>query len=276
MESGQSSFYARPHSSNLPEHQDRTDTDMTTICSITHTAFAATLAIALAACNDEAAPDGSTESAAIAAIPAPQGTEWVNTVVVTEMDGYRVGNPDAPVKLIEYASLTCGACAAFAESGAETLRDQYINSGVVSWEVRNQIHGPDDLVLSRIVRCGQPESYHPLSEQVWANLQGVLGPVYANQEVMQQTLTLPEDQRFVAFAEQGGFLDFFAARGISRDQARQCLADSASLQTIAENSQKQSKDLNVDATPTFIINGNNVGTQNWSSLEPMLQNAGAR
>lgn len=249
---------------------------MTKLRTLTLTAFSAPLVLALAACDGDAAPDGTTASEPIEAIAAPAGTEWADSVAVTDMDGYRIGNPDAPVKLVEYASLTCGACAAFAESGIETLRDKYVNSGVVSYELRNQIHGPDDLVLARIVRCGQPESFHPLAEQVWANLQSVLEPVYANQEVMQQALALPEDQRFVAFADQAGFLDFFASRGVSRDQARQCLSDPASLQTIAENSQNQSDELNVTGTPTFLINGNNVGTQNWDSLEPMLQNAGAR
>lgn len=239
-------------------------------------ALTAPLALTLAACGGDAAPDGSTESKPIAAIAAPAGTQWTDTVAVTELDGYRIGNPDAPVKLVEYASLTCGACAAFAENGMEPLKEKYVNSGVVSYELRNQIHGPDDLILARIIRCGQPESFHPLAEQVWGNLQALLGPVYANQEVMQQALTLPENRRFAAFAEQGGFLDFFAARGVSRDQARQCLSDPASLKTIAENSQKQSDEFNVTGTPTFLINGNSVGTQNWDSLEPMLQNAGAR
>ena len=237
---------------------------------------AAPLALALAACDDTANSDGAVSGEPVEAVAAPDGTSWLETTNVSAFDGYVVGNPDAPIKLVEYASLTCGACAAFDMNGVPELKSQYVADGRVSYEIRNQIHGPDDLVLARLVRCGQPESFHPLAGQVWGNLQAVLGPVYENQAAVQQALSLPEEDRFVAFAEQAGFLDFFASRGISRNQARACLADSESLRTIAENSRTQSEELGVQATPTFFINGENVGNHTWATLEPLLQEAGAR
>lgn len=239
--------------------------------------LAAPLALGLAACGSEPAAEGEAPTGdPVDPIEAPSGTEWLDMVQVTEADGYLLGNPDAPIKLMEYASLTCPACAAFAQQGIEPLKEKYISTGVVSYELRNQIHGPHDLVLARLVRCGAKEAYHPLSEQVWANLQSVLQPVFENQEAVQQAMSLPPEQRFAAFADVAGFYDFFAARGLSRDQARQCLSDPAAMETIATNSETQSQELNVTGTPTFFINGRNVGTQSWQSLEPMLQDAGAR
>lgn len=240
--------------------------------------FAAPLALGLAACGDtsDAASGEIAEGEAIAPIEAPEGTQWTDQVVRTDSDGYLLGNPDAPIKLIEYGSLTCGACANFAMTGAETLKNDYVNSGRVSYELRNQIHNGLDLILARLVRCGAPESFHPLSDQVWLNLQPLLQNAQANPQALDQAMSLPEDQRFVAAAQAAGFYDFFASRGISVDQARTCLADFASVQQIAENSQSQSEELNVTGTPTFIVNGVNVGTHNWASLEPILQRAGAR
>ncbi|AKM07542.1 thioredoxin domain-containing protein [Pelagerythrobacter marensis] len=249
---------------------------MTTFRQIALASLAAPLAFGLAACGSEPTDGEAPEGEPVENVAAPEGTQWVDTVTVTEADGYRLGNPDAPIKLIEYGSLTCGACANFATTGMEPLKEKYVASGRVSYELRNQIHNAFDLTLARLVRCGAPESFHPLSEQVWLNLGAVLEGAQANQQALESAMQQAEDQRFVAVAEAAGFLDFFAARGVSRDQARQCLSDADSIEAIANNSDKQSQELNVTGTPSFIINGRNVGTQSWATLEPMLQNAGAR
>ena len=70
-------------------------------------ALAAPLALALAACGSGAEETGEIKGDAIAAIPAPAGTEWRSTAVMTDDGGVLVGNPDAPLKLMEYGSLTC-------------------------------------------------------------------------------------------------------------------------------------------------------------------------
>ena len=240
-------------------------------------ALALPLALALSACGSEVEETGSLEGEPIAAVPAPDGQQWSDVVTVTEDDGYVLGNPDAPIKVMEFASLTCPACAAFAQDGADQLKEEYVNTGRVSFELRNQIHGPHDLMLAQLVRCGADETYHPLSDQVWKNLEAVLGPVFERQEQFSQALSLPEDQRFVAAAEVAGFYDFFAARGISEDQARSCLADFPAMTTIADNSTQQSTALGVTGTPTFFVNGQKQdGVNGWQALEPLLQRAGAR
>lgn len=241
-------------------------------------ALAAPLALALAACGDQAATEGgSAQAAPVAAVPAPAGTAWRDVVTVTEADGYLMGNPNAPIKLIEYASLTCPACAAFSREGAEKLKEEYVNSGRVSFELRNQIHGPHDLALATLVRCGDDQAFHPLADQIWANLETVLAPIMSNQPAVEQALTLPPQQRLVSLAQIGGFYDFFASRGISEDQARTCLADSAAYTRIADNSTRQSQELEITGTPTFLINGRKLdGVGGWAQLEPALQRAGAR
>ncbi|MEC7398901.1 MAG: thioredoxin domain-containing protein, partial [Pseudomonadota bacterium] len=121
-----------------------------------------------------------------------------------------------------------------------------------------------------------PETYHPLSDQVWKNLQEVLSPVFERQEQFGQALSLPEDQRFVQAAQVAGFYDFFAARGLSEDQARTCLADFPAMEAIAERSDTQSQQLDVTGTPTFFINGRKIDGNSWAQVEQALQQAGAR
>ena len=71
---------------------------------------AAPLALGLAACGD-ADEGGLPSSEPIAKIAAPAGQQWVDAVAVTPEGGWLVGNPEAPIKLVEYGSLTCPACA---------------------------------------------------------------------------------------------------------------------------------------------------------------------
>lgn len=241
-------------------------------------ALAAPLALALASCGETTTDPAAAEAARIEPVPAPAGTSWRDTVTVTAENGHLVGNPNAPIKLVEYGSLTCPTCAAFAEEGMEPLLSKYVDSGRVSFELRNfAVHGPVDIVLARMARCGTKEAVVPLSDQVWRNLQSIMGPLQANQAGAEQAMNLPMEQRFAALAEVGGFYDFFASRGISEDQAKTCLADVPSLEKLANDTQTYASQDQVTGTPTFTLNGRKLdGVNGWAALEPVLQRAGAR
>ena len=234
------------------------------------------LAVALAACSGAENSEEALAGEPIAAIPAPDGQEWTDQVTITESDGYLVGNPDAPLKLIEYASHTCGGCAFFSANGAPSLKSDYVSTGVVSMEMRNLVRDPIDLTIATLVRCGQPQNMHPLSDQAWASLNDIFATVNQNGAAFEAASTMPAETRFIAIAEAAGLIDFFAARGLSSDQARTCLADSEAVQAIAARSQQQGQELNVTGTPTFFLNGQKLEASQWEQLEPILQRAGAR
>src|SRR3546814_21057791 len=71
-----------------------------------------------------------------AAAPAPQAGDWTRTVTQTAAGSFVMGNPAAPVKLIEYLSYTCPHCAAFSAESAAVLRGRMVKSGKVSPELR--------------------------------------------------------------------------------------------------------------------------------------------
>ena len=236
---------------------------------------AAPLALGLAACGSS--DEGAATAEVVAPVAAPAGQQWVDVATVTPEGGWLAGNPEAPIRLLEYGSLTCPACAAFSVTGMQKLRDDYVNTGRVSYELRSvPIHGAVDLVLTRLLECAPKESAHPLAEQLWANNEAVLTPIQVNAAAIEQAMSLPENQRFVAYADQGGLLEFFAARGISRDQASVCLADPAAIKALAERLQAQSEKDQITGTPTFFINGNRIDETDWASVEAALQRAGAR
>lgn len=238
--------------------------------------IAAGLALVLAACNGTEEGTDTLAGEPIAAIPAPDGQQWTDIVTVTPEDGYLVGNPDAPLKLVEYASHTCGACAYFSANGAPVLKKDYVSTGVVSLELRNLVRDPIDLTIATLVRCGQPENMQPLSDQAWASLEAIFETVNQNGAALEASANLPPEQRFVAIGQAAGLIDFFAARGLSSDQARTCLADGEKIQALAERSQKQGQELGVTGTPTFFLNGKKLEVNQWEALEPILQQAGAR
>ncbi|UIP07987.1 DsbA family protein [Erythrobacter sp. SDW2] len=247
---------------------------MTILRRLTFAALAAPLALGLAACGSDTTEGEVPEGAKVESVAPPAGTTWSNTAVVTPESGYMIGNPDAPIKLIEYGSLTCPACAAFAEEGFEALKTEYVDSGRVSFEFRSfLIHGPPDLVLTRLAECGLAEAVIPRADQVWLNIETIVPNFQAADP---KTLDLPEDQRFVAYAEGAQIYDFFAKLGLNRDEARACLADTKAIERLANASQANAEKDGVDRTPTFLVNGRKVEASNWAQLEPILQRAGAR
>jgi len=235
---------------------------------------AAPLALGLAACQEEAG-DVPPRGEAIAPIAAPAGTSWVETATETPEGGFVIGNPDAPLKLVEYASHTCHVCAAFATEGAPPL-DEYVETGVISYEIRNLIRDPIDLSIALLARCSGPAAFHPLANQAWQNFDALMATVQANGAALAQAETAPAAQRLQAIGEASGLIDFFAARGISRDQAMQCLGDTDKAQLVSTRSDTQSEELELSGTPSFFLNGQAIEGTSWAALEPVLQAAGAR
>jgi len=238
--------------------------------------LAAFAALALAACGDDAATGDVAAGEPLPAVAAPAGTSWTETVTVTPEGGYMIGNPEAPLKLVEFASHTCGACANFAVNGKAPLKNEYVASGVVSFEQREIFLNPYDIVIAALTQCGAKEQMQPLSDEVWQNLDQVFTGLQSNPQAVQAAGNLPIDQRFVRIAEVTGLIDFFAARGLSADQARSCLADSARIDAMVKSSEAQAKEFNVTGTPTFVLNGKKLDANQWPQLEPLLQRAGAR
>jgi protein-disulfide isomerase len=251
---------------------------MTTIRRLVALAFALPIALTLAACGgDKGAEDGDLpKSGPIAKIAAPAGQQWAEVAVETPEGGFRIGNPDAPLKLVEYASHTCSHCAEFSVEGSGPMNEKYVGSGVVSYEIRNLIRDPIDLTIAALARCSGPEAFHPLADQAWANLSQLFDNLNKNEAAYKAAMEKAGGARFQGLAEAAGLYDFFAARGISKDQAMACLADVNKITEIANRSDKDSTEKELSGTPTFFLNGKRVEVTTWDAVEPILQNAGAR
>ena len=238
----------------------------------------ATLALFLASCGGEGEGNmvAAGDTSPVASIPAPNGGDWTKNVTETPAGGYVMGNPEAPVKVVEYASLTCNHCAAFAETGIPALTDKYVKTGQVSLEIRNFVRDPADIAAALLTRCGGATPYFQLTEQMFGAQEEWIGRLQTMSPADQQQLqALSPQQAVAAMGEQAGLIDFVRLRGIPAEKARQCLADEAEFNQLVEMAQAATTEYpNFPGTPTFIINGeraDNAGT--WELLEPKIQQA---
>jgi len=196
--------------------------------------------------------------------------DWSLIAVRTPEGGVRIGNPAAPVKLIEYGSISCPHCAAFSAEGALALRTRYVRPGRVSWEYRPYLIFPTDPGLFMLLNCLPPARFFPATEQLYATQNAWYGRVRA----------LPADQldrlhgmapleQAAALVHAAGLDAFFRARGLTAPQINACLANRAGIERLAAIS-RHANEIGVHGTPIFIVNGNMVGTLEWARLEPML------
>lgn len=250
------------------------------------TILLATVAIlASGACNakngGDAAAGNAAESTAIETVKPPADGDWSTVTVATSAGGFRMGNPDAKVKLIEFGSMTCPHCASFSKAGFEPLTNNYVKSGKVSFEFRNYVRDPFDITASLIARCNGSKSFFPLTEALYRDQEEWIAKIQAAPEQQLNGLqNLPPNQQFIEVAKLADLQQWAAMRGVPTAKSTQCLSDQSKVdQLVQMNSDATSSFPDMPGTPTFIINGKMVDlgpvteAQVWSALESKIKAA---
>jgi protein-disulfide isomerase len=202
----------------------------------------------------------------------PQARNWMETVERTPEGGFRMGNPNARVKLIEYLSLSCPHCAEFAHQGGRSLFQEYVRSGRVSVEYRNYTLNGFDLAAAFLSRCASPEQYFDMTHYLLGHQPEWLGRSQSLTEAQRNELRsatpLVAMQRLAPMLG----LDRIASRhGLNPAAQRTCLANQAGLDQIERMVQAARSQHNVQGTPTFLINGQVVEANSWATIEPLLR-----
>lgn len=239
-------------------------------------AFSLLPILLLAGCGGGGGSGNSAAPAAkVAAVAAPAGTSWVETVSVTPEGGYRMGNPDAAIKLVEYGSRTCPTCGQFGRDSVPKLGDTYVASGKVSYEFRDfAVHGPPDLAAALLGRCGGTGPFFPILDQMYANQNAALEKLQSLPQSFQaQVQQMPPPQAVTLWAQQLGYIDFVKQRGIPEAKARQCLADQKGLEALAKITEDAAD--KVTGTPSFFLNDAKIDGVSWEQVEAALRDAGA-
>lgn len=181
----------------------------------------ATLAGALPAAAQPRQPAPPVDAAKAAALLAVNPQDRV------------LGKPDAPVTIVEYGSLSCPHCAHFDTAVLPEVRKKWIETGKAKLVFRDFPLDQEAMLAEMEARCAPPERYYPMIDMLFAS---------------QDEWVLEKDwkaalQRLVQLA------------GVGKKEFAACAANKAVGDQVANSRLVASRDLGVEATPTFFING---------------------
>lgn len=212
---------------------------------VARSGFALAALVTVAAASQ--AQDATTPEAEAASY-VPLASDGGLGTGVYENETYE-GSPDAPIVLIEYASLTCPHCAAFHREGYPLLKP-FIEAGQLAYVHRDF---PLDGVAYRAAlaaRCLQGEDYFAAIEALYENQRDWRGGG-------------SEDELAVEIS---------SLTGQSVEEYKACVGDQTNQQTIIERYNTAVEDLGVDGTPRIFINGDPFTPRGgWTEIEAEIE-----
>jgi len=157
-------------------------------------------------------------------------------------DDMVLGNADATVTLIEYASSTCGVCARFHTEEYEELKTNYIDTGKIRFVFREYPTAPEAVAVAgfQLARCNGASSEQYMTR---------VGELFRQQQDIFATGSMDGIRR--KFIEIGG------AAGLSETQVMECINDTAGAERVRRTIEG-AQQFNVTGTPTFVLNGRKI------------------
>lgn len=164
---------------------------------------------------------------------------------------YSLGDPDAPVKITEYASYTCPHCARFNATVFPDLKSDYIDTGKVRYTLREVYFDRYGLWAALVARCGGDMRYF-----------GISGMLFAQQEDWAADRNPQEAVRKLRMIG--------LSAGLTNDQLDICLSDAALIDAMVKHYEKNMEADDIEGTPTLIINGEKHGNMSYGSLKTLI------
>jgi protein-disulfide isomerase len=148
-----------------------------------------------------------------------------------------IGQEDAPVTIVEYASMSCGHCARFHSETLPVLKERYIEPGKAKLIFREFPLDLGAAWASMIGRCADSQD------------RGLeLTDALFKRQADWARGTTEEEVKL-------GLLEVLEPLGMTRDSIDACVSDRILLHNIAQRAVRAGRDFGVTATPTFFING---------------------
>jgi len=162
-----------------------------------------------------------------------------------------IGSATAPITIVEYSSLTCSHCAAFAENVFPMLQSKYIDAGKVRFVSREfplEVKAAAASMLARCAANGDPSRFFDATMMLFRQQQDLI-------EHTTETLTTIGNKF-----------------GMNQAAVESCIKDDATLDKLQADQNFAYRELKVDATPTFFINGEQLkGSMSFEELEAKLE-----
>jgi protein-disulfide isomerase len=215
-------------------------------------------------------------TASAAPAKAAVANDWSRVVSATPEGGIVMGNPKAPLILVEYGSLTCSHCKHFAETGMKPLVANYVKTGKVRYEFRSYLLNAYDVAATLLARCNGPRGFFALADTMFATQDRWLGAAQAIPKARLEALqSAPPEKMVPQLATLTGMQKIVAPLGLPLARANKCLSDKAASERLIAFAEK-GRARGVKATPTFFLNGRQLGGATWEAVEPELKGALAR
>ncbi|HEY0271380.1 MAG TPA: thioredoxin domain-containing protein [Sphingomonas sp.] len=201
--------------------------------------------------------------------------DWTRTVAATPEGGFRIGNPRAKVAVIEFMSFTCPHCGAFAAGGFPVIRDKYVRSGKVSFEMRSALRDRADLVAATLAQCAGQRHFFDMAEALFAAQSDWEIRAIDWDSGHPAPFDGPDGPAAMTAFAAGTGLDLVARQhGVPASALPGCFADAAVRANLTRSTAEAWGSRKINGTPAFLINGvSSDDVHDWSMLEPLLQNA---
>lgn len=197
--------------------------------------------------------DNPQATALLGAANAQEATGDIDTSTVVEMS---IGNPDAPVTVIEYASYTCPHCATFHKGTYKQLKADYIDTGLINFVYREVYFDRFGLWASAIARCAGPEKFF-----------GITDLLYAGQAVWSRA----------GGGDPGAIVEELRKigrlAGLNNEAIEGCLQDGDNLRTLVAWYQENAERDGVRSTPSFVIDGRTYNNMSYEEMRGLIDDA---
>ena len=194
---------------------------------------------------------GATE----AAPPPPPLLADAQAALQITKDDRILGNPEAPITIVEYASLTCPHCAHFANDVLPELKKEWIDTGKARLVLRDFPLDEPALRAAMIARCAPPERYYAFADTFFA---------------AQEKWVRSGDYReaLARLAKLGG---------MGQAEFDTCIKNTDLENKIVEGRLRATQELDVNSTPTFFVNGSKLaGAPTKEEFEKLLSGLAAK
>ena len=200
-------------------------------------ALAAFSALALTACGAADTANGQA------------GTPGSDDVALTDIT---LGDADAPVTIVEYASWTCPACLQFHTDVIPVLKSEYIETGKVKLVFREFPTPPANISVAgfALARCAGADNYYDAIEDLFAAQDNILNLARSGGDI------------------EAAMRSLASSYGIEGDAFNECLSNKDVTYAIGESVMKGDSQ-GVNSTPTVFVDGEKLQGYDWRNADGM-------
>lgn len=165
---------------------------------------------------------------------------------------HALGSPNAPVTVVEYASVGCPHCASWANDVFPAFKKQWVDTGKVRFVFHEMITGDADLAVAgfMVADCAPADRYFQVVDAIFA------------------------DQVGIARGGGAALLKVAQAAGMTPAQFDACLTNHQAIADLQTRTDKDAQDHGVEFTPTFFVNGRKLtGDPDLKQLSVAIESA---